>query len=189
MEKDLEYYKKHLKFDRDTQNGLIKEGVVSKLKIPGSSLGPYYKNQAYEYLYNTAYFLLEENAISPFCSVHCDETWHYCAGDPIEVFYFSKNGDLNRVVVGPNLHENQVLYHIVPKNLWQAAKVTNGQYGFSLISHFDMPAFSMLHREKGTEEKLLKLFPRQHKIIKELAWKEDTIDSDGKLNKHEHIYI
>ncbi len=97
------------------------------------------------------YFLLVKGAKSRWHRVRSDEVWHFCEGEPIELWTVAPGGgEASRVQLGP-FKEAAVPVHIVPAGFWQAARPL-GSYG--LVScvvgpGFDFADFDLLSSSPG----------------------------------------
>ena len=101
-------------------------------------------------------FLLEEGAVSRWHRVsNADETWHFAAGDPLELLVLPASGGLQRHRLGSI--EADVLdaepMAVVPADCWQAARSLGA---WTLVSccvgpGFDFADFTLLRALPGAE--------------------------------------
>ena len=114
------------------------------------------------------YFLMEDKNFSAFHRIKSDEMWHFYAGDPIEVFYFEKDGSLQRILLGNNPDNGERFQAVVPAGLWFASRPLRGG-AFSLVGCTVSPGFDFQDFELAKREELLKEFPVHQDIIEELT--------------------
>jgi hypothetical protein len=124
-------------------------------------------------IFNWAYYLLPEGVICPFHLHLADESWQYCAGGPLELYIlYPENDQLKKILIGQDLSQNQSFIHIVPKNVWFAAKSLKGSE-YTLITHLVSPAFFPQDKVKGYYDDLIKKYPLHEQLLKELSWPRD----------------
>jgi len=101
-------------------------------------------------------FLLQAGEISRWHRVHrADETWHFHAGDPLELLLLPPDGGApqRRLLGQPQLVDSPEPLAVVPAEWWQAARTLGA---FSLVSccvapGFEFADFSLL-REHPREQ-------------------------------------
>lgn len=121
-------------------------------------------------IFNWAYYLLPEGVICPFHLHIADESWQICIGGPLElILIHNTDGRLEKVRVGSDIDKNEQFIHIVPKDVWMAAKTLPGSK-YTLITHLVSPAFFPQDNTRGYREILIKKFPQHEVLIQELAW-------------------
>lgn len=119
--------------------------------------------------FNTSiYYLLESDDQSHFHRIKSDEVWHHYEGSPITIHLISKSGDYRKLHVGKDLNNGQKPQHVVPAGYWFGVTVDEpGSYalcGCTVSPGFDFDDFEIADRES-----LLKKYPDQKEIIKELT--------------------
>ncbi len=121
-------------------------------------------------IFNWAYYLLPEDVICPFHLHLADESWQYCLGGPLELLLIHpEDGRLERILIGNDIINGEHFIHIVPKNVWFAARTTKGAE-YTLITHLVSPAFFPQDKVKGYFDKLMRIFPQHEKLLKEFCW-------------------
>lgn len=86
-------------------------------------------------------FLLPSGHISRWHRVaKADESWHYIAGEPLELFSLSPDGGIsNKTLLGFSIDDNKLLpVSVIPAGFWQAAQ-SSGEW--SLVSCCVGPGF------------------------------------------------
>lgn len=109
----------------------------------------------------TIYFLLAAGDRSVWHRVASDEAWHYYEGDALELL--TADPEFSAVtsrLLGP-AGEHQQPVHVVPANVWQAARST-GAYtlvGCTVAPGFDFADFEMLRDRPEDAEAVRRLHP------------------------------
>lgn len=114
------------------------------------------------------YFLLEREHKSHFHRIQSDELWFFHEGVSLEIFCLSEKG-LTTVLLGKKIEAGEQLQAIIPAGTWFGAKVRDGK-GYALVSCTVAPGFDFRDFELGKKAALLEKFPREEKIIGELAY-------------------
>lgn len=93
------------------------------------------------------HFLLADGGFSRWHRVSSDEVWHFCEGDPLELFWLEDDGTRwMQARLGPLDEGGSSPMEVVPAHRWQAARTTGA---YTLVSclvgpGFDFADFSML---------------------------------------------
>ncbi|CAB4832699.1 MAG: cupin [Actinobacteria bacterium] len=92
------------------------------------------------------YFLLRAGEVSHWHRVDADETWHFYAGDPLELGV-APTGDETATwqVLGPDIVGGERPQIVVPANAWQAARPL-GEWtlvGCTVAPAFDFAGFEL----------------------------------------------
>ena len=148
------------------EGGFFKETYRSAGKIgfenPGTDLDG-------ERNYSTCiYFLLCSDSFSAFHRIIQDEIWHFYDGSPVELHMISPTGNYSLVILGRNIHEEQVYQLVIPGGTWFAARVAPGN-DYSLVGCTVSPGFEFSDFELGNRESLLQILPEHEAIIRELT--------------------
>ncbi len=120
-----------LKLDRHPEGGWFREtyraAPVAKQGI-GSGRGA-----------STAiYYLLQVGEKSHWHKVDADETWHFYAGEPLELALSADGKTTQRLVLGNDLVASQAPQIVVPAGVWQSARPLGA---FTLVGCTVAPAF------------------------------------------------
>lgn len=119
-------------------------------------------------LWNSIYYLLPEGSKSIFHRLTMTEMWNFYLGERLELYDLSTDGDLKRIILGPNVLNGEQVSYVVPKGHWMAAKPSeNSSYCF--VGCITCPGFTFLDWEKGERDELIKSFPVHKDIINELT--------------------
>jgi predicted cupin superfamily sugar epimerase len=114
------------------------------------------------------YFLMETENFSAFHKIRSDELWHFYAGDPLEVIYFSSEGELVRLLLGNDPDKGEVFQAVVPAGVWFGSRPVRGG-SFSLVGCTVSPGFDFRDFEMANREELLNLYPAHQTIIEQLT--------------------
>jgi predicted cupin superfamily sugar epimerase len=114
------------------------------------------------------YFLMEAANFSAFHRIQSDELWHFYDGDPLEVFYFDKNGLLIRILLGSNPEKGEEMQAVVPAKAWFGSRPCDGSL-YSLVGCTVSPGFDFEDFEMAKKNQLLMEYPEHAKIIEELT--------------------
>lgn len=155
-----QYWIKHLQLIQHPEGGYYKETYRS----PNSFEPAGFSGQRN---YSTSIlFLLEKNDVSHFHSILSDEIWYYQYGDPLEVLYFDHQGNLVRIVIGPDLASGQQLQGVVPAGVIFGSR-SLGSY--SLVGCMVAPGFDFQDFKLHATSELLSLYPEHEVIIKQMS--------------------
>lgn len=102
------------------------------------------------------YYLLEEGDFSALHRIKSDETWHFYAGDPLELIEITPDGRLIETKIGNDLLNNEKPQYTVEAGNWFGTK-SSGKY--SLVGCTVYPGFDFKDFEMGDGEELVRLFP------------------------------
>lgn len=116
------------------------------------------------------YFMLLENNFSAFHKIKSDETWHFYAGDALEVIELSESKGLSITLLGNQLDQNSTFQHTVYANTWFASRVKSGGT-FSLVGCTVAPGFDFNDFVMADRAELIKLFPQHQVLIESLTRK------------------
>jgi len=101
-----------------------------------------------------------------------DEVWHFYGGDPIRLVLLHPGGEVDEVMLGPDLGLGQRVQFVVPAGVWQAGElVPGGMYG--LFGCTMAPGFTGADFEGGRRDALLATHPRARRDIERLAVADD----------------
>jgi|SRR5688572_5514581 len=114
------------------------------------------------------YFLITSGNFSAFHRIRSDETWHFYAGDPLEVIEITNAGHLKITVIGKEILNGQSFQYTVEAGSWFASRVS-GKGLFSLVGCTVAPGFDFNDFELASREKLISDFPHHSSMITELT--------------------
>lgn len=155
----LDFWVKKLGLQAHPEGGFYKETYRSEEAIPAEALPPRFKGKRN---FSTAiYYLLGEGDFSAFHRILSDETWHFYAGEPLQLLIIKPSGELHEITLGIG-ESQQTPQFTVKAGDWFAAKST-GDY--TLCGCTVAPGFDFYDFEMGSAVKLKNEFPQHVKII------------------------
>jgi uncharacterized protein len=113
------------------------------------------------------YFLLEGENKSHFHRIKSDELWFFHEGATLEIFILTGNG-VEILQLGKDAEAGESLQAVIPAGLWFGAKLKNGT-GYALVSCTVAPGFDFRDFEMAEKENLLREFPENETLIKNLS--------------------
>lgn len=148
------------------EGGYYKETYRSEELIPKSGLPARFEHDLS--VATAIYFLIEKNNFSALHKIKSDETWHFYAGDALEVIELDEQGNLKHTAVGNNLAAGEVFQYTVKAGTWFGSRVKAGG-NYSLVGCTVAPGFDFRDFEMAEREALNQLFPAQQTIIQEMT--------------------
>lgn len=121
------------------------------------------------------YFLLRASEFSALHRVRSDEVWHHYAGDTLELVLID-GARSERVRLGPGLELGERPQHVVPANVFQAARPrAGGPHGYTLCGCTVAPGFEFGDFELPKRSELLALLPAQRELVLEFT-RDDAVN-------------
>lgn len=114
------------------------------------------------------YFLLEHGDYSAFHRIQSDETWHFYAGQCLEIFVLQENQDLQIIRLGNNILAGESFQATVPAGAWFASRPAI-ESSFSLVGCTVSPGFDFQDFELAKAQNLTIAYPKYHLLINELC--------------------
>ena len=114
------------------------------------------------------YYMLEGAAISTMHRLRSDEIFHFYLGGPVEQLWLMPDGSHRLVTIGTDLAAGQRPQVVVPRNVWQGARVRGGQ-DFALLGTTVAPGFDFADFEIGQRDALLAGWPDAAPLIRDLT--------------------
>ena len=139
------------------EGGYYKETYRSAERIPKDGLPNRFEGDRH---FGTAiYFLLDQGNFSAFHRIKSDETWHFYAGQALEIFVLQDNGKMQIIQLGNQIQAGETFQATVPAGAWFASRPA-----VNTVFSLDFADFEM-----AKEEELVELFPQHAKLIRELC--------------------
>lgn len=113
------------------------------------------------------YFLLTAGNVSHLHRIDAAESWHFYAGDTLEVIELAQQG-ATITQLGMNLAAGERPQYVVPKGKWFGARVKDGGE-WTLVGCVVAPGFNFEAFELGKRRELLEEFPRCSDVIHALT--------------------
>lgn len=151
----------HLK-PHPEEGGYFVETYRSEELIPKEALPDRYKG---ERSFATAiYYLLTPDAFSALHRLQSDEIFHFYLGDPVEMLQLWPDGTGKIIILGPDILHGMIPQVIVPKEIWQGARIVQGGR-FALLGTTVAPGFDFRDYESGQKDVLAKAYPKFRDFI------------------------
>jgi len=116
-------------------------------------------------LMSTIYYMLCEKDFSAFHRLHdVVEIWYYHAGEPLDIYVISPNGELKT----HHLSANDEMQVVIEPEQWFAAELPSKK-GFSLVGCAVSPAFTFENFELAKKSDLTKQYPQYMELFERLC--------------------
>ncbi|HEX9746987.1 MAG TPA: cupin domain-containing protein [Methylomirabilota bacterium] len=110
------------------------------------------------------YYLLTPDTFSAMPRLASDEIFHFYLGDPVEMLHLHPDGSHRIILIGPNLEAGQRPQVIVPRDVWQGARLSPGGR-YALLGTAVAPGFDYADYETGQRPHLLARHPTATDLI------------------------
>jgi predicted cupin superfamily sugar epimerase len=114
------------------------------------------------------YYLLTPHTISAMHRLASDEIFHFYLGDPVEMLHLAPAGSGRTVILGADLAAGQRPQAVVPRGVWQGARLVAGG-AFALLGTTVAPGFEYQDYEDGDRDALLAAYPAFGELIRVLT--------------------
>lgn len=104
------------------------------------------------------YYLLTPETFSAMHRLASDEIFHFYLGDPVEMLQLWPDGSHQVVLIGPDLEAGQRPQVIVPRDVWQGARLRPGGR-YALLGTTVAPGFAYADYETASSAALLTTHP------------------------------
>lgn len=104
------------------------------------------------------YYLLTPDTFSALHRLASDEVFHFYLGDPVEQLHLFADGGGRTVVLGTDLAAGQRPQQVVPRGVWQGARLAAGGR-FALMGCTVAPGFDFRDYEHGERAALTGAYP------------------------------
>lgn len=104
------------------------------------------------------FYLLTPDTCSRLHRLSSDEVYHFYLGDPVELLQLLPGGIGRVVTLGQKVFEGMHLQTVVPRGLWQGARLRRGGR-FALLGTTMAPGFDFSDCEMGDRQLLLQRYP------------------------------
>jgi predicted cupin superfamily sugar epimerase len=150
------------------EGGYFRQTWSSDVLLPASGLPARYASPRPA---GTAIYYLLTSDPDSFSALHrltTAEIYHFYLGDPVEMLLLHPHGDAQRIVLGPDLAAEQHVQYIVPRSVWQGSRVVRGGR-FALLGTTMAPGFDPADFTLGSRDELIRQFPDEAALIRELT--------------------
>lgn len=146
------------------------EGGYYRRTFQADDRDPIMTREGERYLMTSIHYLLtDDSPVGHFHLNRSDIVHYYHLGDPLEYFLIHPDGELERVVMGPNVGEGQRLQLTVRGGIWKASRLMPGAHGYGLISEAVSPGFDFADMTLGERAELTEQFPQHGALIEALT--------------------
>lgn len=114
------------------------------------------------------YYLLTPDTFSGMHILTSDEIFHFYLGDAVEQLHLFADGSHRMVEIGTDIVAGQRPQMVVPKNVWQGARLKPGGQ-FALLGCTVAPGFDFADFSMGKRADLMKRWPDATDMISALT--------------------
>ena len=144
------------------EGGYFAETYRSPDQVPAAALPSHYG--AGRAASTAIYYLLTPDTFSAMHRLASDEIFHFYLGDPVEMLHLHPDGSHRILGLGPNLEAGQRPQVIVPRNIWQGARLIPGGH-YALLGTTVAPGFDYTDYETALRASLLATHPTAKDLI------------------------
>ena len=144
------------------EGGYFAETYRSTEQVPAGALPPRYGGA--RAVSTAIYYLLTPQTFSAMHRLASDEVFHFYLGDPVEMLQLWPDGSQRVVLIGPGLEAGERPQVVVPRGIWQGARLRAGGR-FALLGTTVAPGFDYTDYETATRAALLHSHPTAHALI------------------------
>jgi hypothetical protein len=148
------------------EGGYFRETYRSSQQLPAESLPPGYAGP--RSLATAIYYLLTPDTFSAMHRLPSDEVFHHYVGDAVEMLQLWPDGSGAIAVLGSDILAGMRPRIVVPKGVWQGAKLRSGGR-FALLGTTVSPGFDFQDYESGHRDELGRLYPQFQALIAALT--------------------
>ncbi len=148
------------------EGGYFVETYRSAEQVPPGALPSRYAGA--RALGTAIYYLLTPDTFSAMHRLASDEVFHFYLGDPVEMLQLWPDCSHRVVVIGPDVHAGERPQVIVPRDVWQGARLREGGR-FALLGTTVAPGFDYADYEPATRASLLATHPTARPLITALT--------------------
>jgi len=121
--------------------------------------------------YGSAIYYMLTDANNSFSEMHrlpSDEVFHFYLGDAVEMLNLYPDGSGEKVILGQDILNGELVQHVVPRGVWQGCRlVTGGKW--ALMGTTMAPAYTPEDYEQGERDKLITTYPDFAELIQALT--------------------
>ncbi len=144
------------------EGGFFRETYRSADLVPADALPARYRGP--RAAATAIYYLLTPDTVSAMHRLATDEIFHFYLGDPVEMLQLRPDGSHPVAILGPDLDAGQRPQIVVPREVWQGARLVPGGR-FALLGTTVAPGFDYADYETGEREALLASHPDARDLI------------------------
>lgn len=159
------YWIDTLKLTRHVEGGSFRETYRS----PGTFPADNQQFPSRRSFSTNIYFLLEQGQFSAFHKIKSDESWHFYAGDPLNIFEIGVDGELTIHRLGNDPGKGEQFQVVIRAGNWFGSRVADDGH-YSLTGCTVSPGFDFEDFELGNFETLSNLYPQHAVLIREMTY-------------------
>ena len=125
------------------------------------------------------YYLLSPESISAMHRLKSDEVFHFYLGDAVEQLQLFPDGTGQVVTLGTELAAGQRPQAMVPRGVWQGARLKTGG-AWALLGTTVAPGFEFADYEHGRRAELVAAYPAFAAEIEKLTRHNSTTDGGNR---------
>ncbi len=166
----VDYWIRHLALQPHPEGGYFRELYRADEQVDATALPPRFGG-ARSFATSIVY-LLKAGERSVFHRIKSDETWHFYAGGALELFQLDERQpeELQRIVIGNELHAGQHLQWTVPAGVWFGSRPLGKEPGgYALLGCTVSPGFDFADFEMAERAELVARFPLFSQLIEQLT--------------------
>jgi len=110
------------------------------------------------------YYVLTPETFSAMHRLQSDEIFHFYLGTPVEMLQLRPDGSGKIITIGPDILNGMQPQAIVPRGVWQGARLTKGGK-FALLGTTVSPGFELADYESGRRDELANSYPQFRDLI------------------------
>jgi uncharacterized protein len=119
-------------------------------------------------LASAIYYLLHGEDFSALHRLQTDEVYHFYLGDPVEMLLLHPGAASETPTLGPDLLAGEHLQFVVPRGVWQGARLRPGGR-LALLGTTLAPAWDPADFALGNRAELARLYPERADLIRTLT--------------------
>ena len=147
--------------------GFVRVTYTSKMQIAAGGLAAPFADR--RPLGSGLYFLVTPDAPVHPHRIRNDQLYHYYLGDPLELFLLHGDGNVERVIVGPDIAAGQRVQLLIPGNTFHTARLL-GEGEWFLGGSTEWPAVvPETDVEIGDVDKLSAAYPEAAETIRAIV--------------------
>jgi hypothetical protein len=148
------------------EGGFFVETYRSAEVVPGDALPARYRGP--RTISTAIYYLLTPHTVSAMHRLATDEVFHFYLGDPVEMLLLRPDGSHRVVVIGTDLEAGQRPQVVVPRGVWQGARL-RPEGRLALLGTTVAPGFDYADYETGERAALLASHPAARDLVTALT--------------------
>lgn len=165
-----QYWIEHLRLQPHPEGGFFREVYRSSDTIAADGLPARFGGR--RSVATSIIYLLQRDQRSVFHRIKSDETWHFYAGAPLELFQLDERcvDEVQRIIIGRHVHAGEQIQWTVPAEVWFGGRpLSQGTEDYSLLGCTVSPGFDFADFEMADRTSLMKLFPKHSELIRSLT--------------------